>query len=106
MSSIVPAFPAVVDRTDSIALGGVRVRYRLRWAPRASAWYLWLYQPDGTLISDAHPLRPGAPATWDRAATGHPPGKIEAVGGGNGTDRYDLGTRYQLVYTGDDEVDP
>lgn len=104
MSDTIPVFPDVPDRTDTITLGGVRVRYRLRWSGRASAWYLWLYQPDGTLISDAHPVRPGARVTWDLTAPGHPPGVLEAVGGGNGTDRYDLGSRVQIVYTPAGEV--
>jgi hypothetical protein len=104
MSTILPVFPAVVDRTDSITLDGIKVRYRLRWSGRASAWYLWLYQPDGTVISDAHPVRPGATVTWDKAIAGHPPGVFEAVGGGDGTDRYDLGGRVQIQYTSDSEV--
>jgi len=104
MATRIPVYPDDVDRTDTITLGGVRVRYRLRWSRRAQGWYLWLYQPDGTLISDAHPVRPGAPATWSTAATGHPPGVIEAVGSGDGTSRYDLGDRMTLVYTPFSEV--
>lgn len=98
MTTRIPVFPTSPDRTDSITLGGVRVRYRLRWSQRARGWYLWVYQPDGTVVSSAHAVRPGAPATWDSRAPGHPPGQIRAVGSGDGTDRYDLGSRVELWY--------
>ena len=86
------------DVTYGITLGGVQVRYRLRWWSRLSGWYLRLYTPDGTLVSDWHRVVPDARVTFDVTAAGHPPGMITCSGVGNGTARSDLWTSMELQY--------
>ena len=86
------------DITLSMSLGGVQVRYRLWWRPRLSRWYMRLYTPDGTLVSDWHPVGPEALATHDTTAPGHPPGLILATGTGNGDRRSDLFTSMTLTF--------
>lgn len=86
------------DVTNGATLGGVQVRYRLWWRPRASRWYMRLLQPDGTLISDWHPIGPEALATHDTTATGHPPGLLWTTGTGNGDQRSDLFTNMAITY--------
>jgi hypothetical protein len=78
------------DETYTITLGGVQVRYRIRWWPRLSGWYLRMESASGSLISDWHRIGPEAPATWDVTAPGHPPGRIVVAGVGNGDQRSDL----------------
>lgn len=39
------------DRTIPFAIAGRLYELRLRWSPRASAWYAELWLPDGTLLA-------------------------------------------------------
>lgn len=71
MASRLPTFPTVPSHRYTVTLGDARYQVRFTWRTRTQAWYLDLFEQDGTAIALGRRVSPGS----DPLASLLPPAK-------------------------------
>lgn len=96
MARTLNTFPLIPSHTQTVKLGGTVFRLRLTWRDRNEAWYVDLFERDGTPIRYGKRLS----AEWvplNEVMNPREDGMIYVVGPGN-YDRDDLGDTLTLEY--------
>ena len=98
-------FPALPEFTQTALLGDRSFRVRLRWFDRLDAWYLDLYEADGTPIALGRRVSPGWLAVPDvnRKRADLPAGGALFVLGDEPYVREDLGDGVQILFVSADD---
>lgn len=85
----------------TVQLEGTRYKFQMDWNEREGAWYMTLYQENGTRIVSGLRVVPDWPMLRKVADSAAPPGDVSFVdtsGEGRGPGRNDIGERVVATY--------
>jgi len=104
MPKVLQTFPDLDRHTQEVRLDGEPYRVRLTWRARPRAWYLDLFEADGTPIALGRRLSPQSLPLLAGPLEGAPPGTF-IVRGPARYQRQALGETLLVIYYAEGELD-